>query len=186
MKNIGVFCSSLDCNKVFTDQANELGRIIGNKNYNLVFGGGKLGLMGVLAESAKKNGSKVISVIPKYLDKPDIIFDKSDTIYKTNNLFDRKKKLIDISDILIALPGGVGTLDEIFDVVALYALGETNKSIFLLNIENFWLPFNNMIEHLRENRMIRASDDDFIEARSLKNLSIVDSVHEIFISSDFI
>ena len=81
MKNIGVFCSSLDCKKVFTDQANELGKIIGIKNYNLVFGGGKLGLMGTLAESAKENGSKVISVIPKYLDKPDIIFDKSDTIY---------------------------------------------------------------------------------------------------------
>ena len=101
-------------------------------------------------------------------------------------MFDRKKKLIDLSDILIALPGGVGTLDEIFDVVALYALGETNKSIFLLNIENFWLPFNNMIEHLRKNKMIRASDDGFIEARSLKNLSIVDSVHKIFIRSDFI
>ena len=59
MKNIGVFCSSLDCKKVFTDQANELGRIIGNKNYNLVFGGGKLGLMGVLAESAKKMDLKL-------------------------------------------------------------------------------------------------------------------------------
>ena len=186
MKNIGVFCSSLDCSKVFTDQANELGRIIGNKNYNLVFGGGKLGLMGTLAESAKTNGSKVISVIPKYLDKSDIIFDKSDITYKTKNLFDRKKKLIDLSDILIALPGGVGTLDEIFDVVASYALGETNKSIILLNTENFWLPFKKMIEHLRENKMIRPSDDEFIEARSLKNLSIVDNVHKIFIHSDFI
>ena len=186
MTNIGVFCSSLDGEKIFSEKARELGALLAKENYSLVYGGGKLGLMGVLAESAKKNGSKVISVIPKYLDKPDIIFDKSDTIHKTNNLFDRKKKLIDISDILIALPGGVGTLDEIFDVVALYALGETNKSIFLLNIENFWLPFNNMIEHLRENRMIRASDDNFTEARSLKNLSIVDSVHEIFISSDFI
>ena len=106
MKNIGVFCSSLDCKKVFTDQANELGRIIGNKNYNLVFGGGKLGLMGVLAESAKKNGSKVISVIPKYLDKPDIIFDKSDTIHKTNNSSDRKKKLIadSIGEKILSLP----------------------------------------------------------------------------------
>ena len=85
-------------------------------------------------------------------------------------MFERKKKLIELSDVLIALPGGVGTLDEIFDVIALFALGEINKSIFLLNINNFWLPFDNMIKHLRDNKMIRPSDDKFIEARSLKNL----------------
>ena len=80
----------------------------------------------------------------------------------------------------------MGTLDEIFDVIALFALGEINKSIFLLNIDNFWLPFENMIKHLRENKMIRPSDDKFIEARSLKNLFISNSIEAIFSHPKFI
>ena len=92
----------------------------------------------------------VISVIPSYLNKPNIIFDESDKIYETKNLFERKKKLIELSDVLIALPGGIGTLDEVFDVLALFALGEINKNIFLLNINNFWLPFLEIIQHLKK------------------------------------
>ena len=155
MTNIGVFCSSLDGEKIFSEKAKELGAILAKENHSLVYGGGKLGLMGDLAKSVKKNDSKVISVIPSYLNKPHITFSESDEIYETKDLFDRKKKLIELSDVLIALPGGVGTLDEIFDVIALFALGEINKSIFLLNINNYWLPFDDMIKHLRENKMIR-------------------------------
>ena len=186
MTNIGVFCSSLDGEKIFSEKAIELGAILAKENHSLVYGGGKLGLMGDLAKSVKKNDSKVISVIPSYLNKPHITFSESDEIYETKDLFERKKKLIELSDVLIALPGGVGTLDEIFDVIALFALGEINKSIFLLNINNYWLPFDDMIKHLRENKMIRPSDDKFIEARSLKNLFISNSIEEIFSHPKFI
>ena len=186
MTNIGVFCSSLDGEKIFSETAKELGAFLAKENYSLVYGGGKLGLMGDLAKSVKKNDSKVISVIPSYLNKPNITFSESDEIYETKDLFERKKKLIELSDVLIALPGGVGTLDEIFDVIALFALGEINKSIFLLNINNFWLPFDNIIKHLRDNKMIRPSDDKFIEARSLKNLFISNSIEEIFSHPKFI
>jgi len=186
MANIGVFCSSLDSKKIFSEKAIELGTILAKEKHSLVYGGGKLGLMGDLAKSAKRNDSKVISVIPGYLNKPHITFSESDEIYETKDLFERKKKLIELSDVLIALPGGVGTLDEIFDVIALFALGEINKSIFLLNIDNFWMPFDNMIKHLRENKMIRPSDDKFIEARSLKNLFIINSIEEMFSHPKFI
>jgi hypothetical protein len=186
MLKIGVFCSSLDGEKIFSEKTKELGAVIAKENYSLVYGGGKLGLMGDLAKSVKENGSAVISVIPSYLNKPNIIFDESDKIYETKNLFERKKKLIGLSDVLIALPGGIGTLDEVFDVLALFALGEINKNIFLLNINNFWLPFLEIIQHLKTNKMIRASDDKFIEARSLKNLYVVSSIEEIFSHPQFI
>lgn len=185
MLKIGIFCSSLDGEKIFSEKARELGDLLANKNYSLVFGGGKLGLMGDLAKSVKRNGSSVISVIPSYLNKPHIIFDKSDEIYETKDLFERKKKLIELSDILIALPGGIGTLDEVFDVLALFALGETDKKIFLLNVSNFWSPLLELIQHLKKNKMIRHDDDKFIEARSLKNLYICDSVEEIFSHPEF-
>ena len=186
MLKIGVFCSSLDGEKIFSEKTKELGAVIAKENYSLVYGGGKLGLMGDLAKSVKENGSAVISVIPSYLNKPNIIFDESDKIYETKNLFERKKKLIGLSDVLIALPGGIGTLDEVFDVLALFALGEINKNIFLLNINNFWLPFLEIIQHLKKNKMIRDSDDKFIEARSLKNLYVVSSIEEIFSHPQFI
>ena len=98
MLKIGVFCSSLDGEKIFSERAKELGALIAKENYTLVYGGGKLGLMGDLAKSVKENGSAVISVIPNYLNKPNIIFDESDKIYETKNLFERKKKLIELSD----------------------------------------------------------------------------------------
>ena len=146
MFNIGVFCSSLDGEKIFSDKTKELGAFMAKEGYSLVYGGGKLGLMGDLARSVKENGSMVISVIPSYLNKPNIIF----------------------------------------DVLALFALGEINKSIFLLNINNFWLPFLEIIQHLKKNKMIRASDDKFIEARSLKNLYVANSIEDIFSHPQFI
>ena len=77
-------------------------------------------------------------------------------------------------------------VDEVFDVLALFALGEINKNIFLLNINNFWLPFLEIIQHLKKNKMIRDSDDKFIEARSLKNLYVVNTIEEIFSHPQFI
>ena len=93
MANIGVFCSSLDGKKIFSEKAIELGAILAKENHSLVYGGGKLGLMGDLAKSVKKNDSKVISVIPGYLNKPHITFSESDEIYETKDLFERKKKI---------------------------------------------------------------------------------------------
>ena len=77
MTNIGVFCSSLDGEKIFSEKARELGALLAKENYSLVYGGGKLGLMGDLAKSVKKNDSEVISVIPSYLNKPNITFSES-------------------------------------------------------------------------------------------------------------
>ena len=91
MLNIGVFCSSLDGEKIFSKKTKELGSSMAKEGYSLVYGGGKLGLMGDLARSVKENGSKVISVIPNYLNKPNVVFDEADKIYETENLFERKK-----------------------------------------------------------------------------------------------
>ena len=101
MANIGIFCSSLDGEKIFSEKTIELGAILAKENHSLVYGGGKLGLMGDLAKSVKKNNSKVISVIPSYLNKPHITFSKADELYETKDLFERKKKLIELSLSLI-------------------------------------------------------------------------------------
>ncbi len=185
MINIGVFCSSLDGKIIFSELAKDLGKKIAQNNLSLVYGGGKLGLMGDIAKEVKSKGSIVISVIPDYLNKPSITYNDADKIHVTSDLFERKRKLIGLSDILVALPGGVGTIDEIFDVIALYALGEIEKPIFLLNIDNFWEPLIRILDHLRESKMIRSSEDKFIEARSLENLFIVNNIEELFDHKSF-
>ena len=185
MVNIGVFCSSLDGKKEFSECAHELGVKIAESNLSLVYGGGKLGLMGIIAKAVKDNGSKVISIIPNYLNKSSITFSESDEIHETKDLFERKRKLVQYSNILIALPGGIGTIDEIFDALALFALGESEKPIFLLNVDRFWDPLIELLNHLKENKMIRPSNDKFIEARSLNNLFIVKTVDELFSHKEF-
>ena len=96
MVNIGVFCSSLDGKKKFSECAHELGVKIAESDLSLVYGGGKLGLMGIIANAVKNNGSKVISIIPNYLNKPSITFSESDEIHETKDLFERKRKLVHI------------------------------------------------------------------------------------------
>ena len=93
--------------------------------------------------------------------------------------------MVQYSNILVALPGGVGTIDEIFDALALFALGESEKPIFLLNVDRFWDPLIELLNHLKENKMIRPSNDKFIEARSLNNLFIVKTVDELFSHKEF-
>ena len=97
-----------------------------------------LGLMGKAAKSAQKNNVKIISVIPEYLDKPNIIFSEANDIIRTKTLAERKEEMINRSDIFVSLPGGVGTLDEITDVLSGASLGEHSKPIFLVNSNNFW------------------------------------------------
>ena len=180
MKTVCLFCASLDGkDPFFSKNANDLGQMLAKKKYSFLYGGGSLGLMGIAAKSALKNKVKVISVIPEYLDKPSIIFSKSDEIIKTKTLSERKEKMINISDIFIALPGGVGTLDEVTDVIAGAALGEHQKPIFLVNINNFWDPFIQMIEHMKKSGLIRSEGDENLNHSSLKNLFVIKSLDEL-------
>ena len=142
----------------------------------------------VAAKSANKKGVKIISIFPEYLDEPGIIFSKSQKVIKTKNILERKKKMIELSDIFVCLPGGIGTLDEITEVLSSAALGEHSKPIFLINTNNFWSPFMNLLDHMEKNKFIRINGDEAIKSSSLSNLFIVDdfeelSIHEKFISA---
>ena len=180
MKTVCLFCASLDGNDpFFSKNAREFGEILAKKEYSFLYGGGSLGLMGIAAKSALKHKVKVISIIPEYLDKPNIIFSKSDKIVKTKTLAERKEKMIKISDIFVALPGGVGTLDEVTDVISGAALGEHKKPIFLININNFWDPFIQMLEHMKKSGLIRSKGDENLNHSSLKNLFVVKNLNEL-------
>ena len=186
MKTVCLFCASMDgIDPCYKKEAKKIGDILFKHNYSLLYGGGVLGLMGEAAKSAHKKGVKIISVFPEYLDDPDIIFSKYQKVIKTKNIIDRKKKMIQLSDIFICLPGGIGTLDEITEVLSSAALGEHTKPIFLINNNNFWTPFMNLLDHMKNNKFIRTNRDKNIKFSSLKNLFIVNNLDELSLHKKF-
>ena len=186
MKTVCLFCASMDgIDPCYKKEAKKIGDILFKHNYSLLYGGGVLGLMGEAAKSAHKKGVKIISVFPEYLDDPDIIFSKYQKVIKTKNIIDRKKKMIQLSDIFICLPGGIGTLDEITEVLSSAALGEHTKPIFLINNNNFWTPFVDLLDHMKNNKFIRTNRDKNIKFSSLKNLFVVNNVDELSLHKKF-
>tara|TARA_S200000501_G_scaffold354799_1_gene375856 strand:- start:5099 stop:5638 length:540 start_codon:yes stop_codon:yes gene_type:complete len=169
----------------YKKEADKIGDVLSKYNYSLLYGGGALGLMGVAAKSANKKGVKIISVFPEYLDDPDIIFSEYQKVIRTRNIVDRKKKMIQLSDIFVCLPGGIGTLDEITEVLSSAALGEHTKPIFLINTNNFWNPFVDLLGHMERNKFIRKNGDKNIKFSSLKNLFVVNNLEELSFHKKF-
>ena len=143
MKNICVFCSSSNSlDEEFYKDAKELGRLIGQAGFNFVYGGSTLGLMGEAAKSAKANGSHVIGIMPKKLCDFGITSGDCDEFFITDGMRERKAKLDKLSDGVIALPGGFGTLEEVSEMLVQKHLGYNNKPIVFLNTSGF---YNNLI-----------------------------------------
>ena len=186
MKTVCLFCASMDgIEPNYKKEADKIGDVLSKYNYSLLYGGGALGLMGVAAKSANKKGVKIISVFPEYLDDPDIIFSEYQKVIRTRNIVDRKKKMIQLSDFFVCLPGGIGTLDEITEVLSSAALGEHTKPIFLINTNNFWNPFVDLLGHMERNKLIRKYGDKNIKLSSLKNLFVVNNLEELSFHKKF-
>ena len=116
---IAIFCSASDSiASVYEEKARELGAWIGRKNKWLIYGGANLGLMDTVARTAKEYGAKVMGIVPTKLEEHGAVSDFLDVTFRSVNLSDRKDMMEQEADVMVALPGGVGTLDEIFHVVA--------------------------------------------------------------------
>lgn len=147
--NICVFCSSSNfIDKAYVNMATELGRLIAENEYQLVHGGGKVGLMGALSASAQRHGSKVTGVLPEQLNLEGIASETDDEIIITKDMADRKTEMRKRSQAFIALPGGFGTLEELVEVITLKQLGYLNYPIVLINTLNFFEPLINLFEEM--------------------------------------
>lgn len=153
--NICVFCGSMEGDSsAYYSSAKKLGNIISNNKWNLIFGGGSQGLMGALVEGFDTSKANIISVIPKSLNSKKIIFSSPTKKILVKNLFVRKEKMISLADFIIVLPGGIGTLDELLDALALNLLSIKNKKIIILNINQFWNPLKDLIFYLHKKEFI--------------------------------
>ena len=146
MKKIAVFCSaSSNIDPIFVEKTKEFGAWMGQTGRWLIYGGASHGLMEVLAQTAKSNGGFVMGVVPTIVEQRGIMSDLLDVTFKTENLSDRKDVMLRESEVAVALPGGVGTLDEIFHVMAAATIGYHHKKVIFYNVNGFW---NGIIDFL--------------------------------------
>lgn len=146
MKNIAVFCgSSLGFNEVYKNDAIELGIHFAKNNIGMVYGGGKIGMMGVIADTIIQHKGKVIGVIPGLLKSEEVAHNNITEMIVTKTMSKRKVEISKLVDGYIALPGGFGTLDEIFEALTLNQLGIEQKAVGILNTNGF---FDHLIKQL--------------------------------------
>lgn len=172
MKRIGVFCSANEnIRRSYFDRTTELGAYIGQRGHQLVFGGCNMGLMECIAKAVKENGGTTLGIVPNKIEEYGAVSKYTDEIINVNSLGERKEKMTEVSDVIIALPGGLGTLDEIFSVVASTTIGYYDKKVILYNIEGFWDELISLLQDLQDRNFIRGRYTDFfLVATNLEQL----------------
>ncbi|MBM6616842.1 TIGR00730 family Rossman fold protein [Bacillus suaedaesalsae] len=167
LKNLCVFMGSSEGNHPdYVAQAKELGMHLAEKNIELIYGGGNVGIMGELSRSVLSNGGKVTGVIPKK------IYDMVEHVDLTHlhiveHMHERKAKMYELADGFIALPGGIGTLEEVAEVMTWFQIGYHSKPIGLFNVQQFYTPLLHLLEH-----MIK---EGFLKKEFLQNVIIEDN-----------
>lgn len=149
LKSICVFCGSSEGNDTeILNQAEKLGAIFAERNITLVYGAGKVGIMGKVAQATLDAKGKVIGVIPEFLKQKEVAHLGLAKLITTENMHERKMQMQELSDGFITLPGGLGTLEELFEILTWSQLGLHGKPIGLLNINGFFDPMRNQLEHM--------------------------------------
>ncbi len=157
MKRISVFCgSSAGNDSVFTVAASALGKLLAEKQYSLVYGGASVGLMGIIADAVLMNGGEAIGVIPNDLKRKEIAHPKLTQLIEVSSMHERKQVMSDLSDAVIALPGGFGTLDELFEMLTWSQLGYHQQPIAVLNIDGFYDHLQAHIVHMVEKGFLKS------------------------------
>lgn len=148
MKNIVVYCgSNLGQNKAYFDAAQQLGQEMAQQGYRLVYGGGNIGLMGTIATAVLERGGEVIGVIPSFLKNLEGAHPGLTELYETTNMTERKNKMIELANGFIAMPGGLGTYEELFEVLSQAQLKLHPHPIGILNVAGFFDPLIQMLQN---------------------------------------
>ena len=148
-KSLCVFCGSKNGNNlIYKKAARELGTYLAKNKIRLVYGGGSLGLMGELSNSVNRNNGNILGVIPKHLLQIEGINKNHGEIIITDDMHTRKKTMYNNSDAFLCLPGGIGTLEEVSEIITWFQLNISRKPIFFLNINGYWDKFRLLVENI--------------------------------------
>ncbi len=151
IKRLAVYCGAADgADPIYAEAARELSREMAAAGIDLVYGGGRLGLMGVMADTVLDAGGKVYGVIPQALVDKEVAHYGLTELHTVNTMHERKAKFTELADGFVCLPGGIGTLDELFEAWTWSALGYHAKPFCLVDINNFWAPLGAFMDHVRD------------------------------------
>lgn len=155
MPSIGIYCSASEhIRPIFREKAVELGEWMGQKQYTLVNGGSSQGLMLLFSKTVQASGGNSIGVVPRSFKEKGWFSYSNDSLIFVDNLSNRKEVMKEKSDVLLVFPGGVGTMDEFFDAWASFNLGFHHKKIILFNLDGFYQPLLDLLEHMRSEQFL--------------------------------
>ena len=163
IRRIAVFCgSSRGTERIFEEQAYELGKTLAVQNIELVYGGANVGLMGTVANGVMENGGKAIGVLPAFLKKVEIANLNLTELVMVDTMHQRKAKMNELSDGVIALPGGFGTLEEFFEMLTWAQLGLHRKPVALLNVDGFYDALLALVDTMVDRGFLRKENREML------------------------
>jgi len=164
MKSIAVYCgSSAGINGIYRAETEKLGVMLASRGIEVVFGGGKVGLMGYLADAVLNSGGRVFGIIPGFLHVKEVAHDGLTEMITVDSMHERKKLIYDMSDAFIALPGGFGTLDELFEMLTWGQLGLHQKPVGILNVNDYFNPILEGIGNMVGEGFLKIENQDMIQ-----------------------
>lgn len=172
LKRITIFCgSSLGTDELYQSQASLVGQTLAKNNIELVYGGAKIGLMGAVADGVLSNGGKVIGVLPYFLKSKEIAHQGLTDLILVNTMHERKTKMNELCDGVIALPGGFGTIEELFEMLTWAQLGLHKKPIGILNVDGFYDTLIDLIQTM--------VDKGFLKQINKQMLLVSDTIDDL-------
>jgi uncharacterized protein (TIGR00730 family) len=172
IRKICVYCGSgPGTDPAFVDAARAFGAILAQNRIGLVYGGGTVGMMGELSDAVKAHGGEVIGIIPDFLVAREHAVKGEHGLIVTRDMHERKRKMYELADAFVALPGGVGTLEEIVEQMTWAQLGRHRKPILIANLKGFWNGLLGVLDHMEES--------GFIHSAGRLNFLVADTVEDI-------
>ncbi len=172
IKNVCVYCgSSSNVDDIYKEQATKMGGIIASEGWGVVYGGGRVGLMGLVADAALDNGGKVYGYIPEHIQEREVEHTDLSELHIVDTMHVRKQMMVDRSQAFVILAGGLGTLDEFFELATWKQLGLHDKPIVLVDIDGYWTKMVEAIHNIAEKGFMRDTD--------LELFTVVKSVEDV-------
>ena len=171
IKSVCVYCgSSPGSDPIYVESAQTFGRILAKEKIQLVYGGGGIGLMGALAQSCLEAGGRVTGIIPDFLVARERALDLDHNVIVTQDMHERKRTMFENADAFVALPGGIGTLEELVEQMTWVQLGRHKKPLAILNVKNFWAPFLALLDHQEAHGFFRRGSFEFLVAENVEGI----------------
>ncbi len=172
ISSLCVYCGSrMPKDPSHIDAARDLGKALAANGIRLVYGGGHVGLMGVIADATLNAGGQVIGIIPAHLHHIEVSHEKLTELHVVDSMHIRKEKMFQMADAFAVLPGGLGTLDETFEMVTWRQLRLHDKPILLVNYKNYWRPLLDLLDHMNK--------AGFVETEALGFFTVVEKLEDI-------